>query len=183
MNANKQMEKAVRYHVVTVLRMVEIPGFVAIERILRLGKWQEVSDSGSRDPRPTLEFANQRQRGRFLASSDRTKTTTRGVFKAEPDDSAIGKIKFEDAMGWLPGFNTSGLQVPKLRIQGLYEGGQLHATPRSRAAGAHRATRSGSNTRDCHKPEETKHGCFQSGSEVGAPEYHKTTGKGPWSNS
>lgn len=49
----------VKYHIGNLLRRVEIPKYVADKRVLRLGRWQAVRDSGCRDPRPTmLEFAN-----------------------------------------------------------------------------------------------------------------------------
>lgn len=41
----QQEERAVRYHVLILLRTVEIREHVAIKRVLRLGRWQGVSDS------------------------------------------------------------------------------------------------------------------------------------------
>lgn len=84
----------ITHHVVNLLRMVEIPEHVAIERVLRLGRWEEGSDSRCRDPRPTLvEFTNRRCRGRFLASSYRVETITGGEITIEPGDTTISKVR------------------------------------------------------------------------------------------
>lgn len=42
MKEGKQREKVARYHVVSLLRTVKVPEQVAIKRVLRLGRWQEV---------------------------------------------------------------------------------------------------------------------------------------------
>lgn len=98
MKERKQRRMAVMYDVVNLLRTVEIPEHVAIKGALCLGRWQGVSDSGCWDPRPTLmEFANPRHRERFMESSGRMKTITKGVFAIVPDDAAISRIMAEDA--------------------------------------------------------------------------------------
>lgn len=74
----KQRERSVRYCVVN-LRTAEIFEHVAIKGVFRLGRWQEVGDSGCRDPRQTLQkSANPWHRDRLLASADRILTVTRG---------------------------------------------------------------------------------------------------------
>lgn len=79
----KQGEMTLRYHVVHLLRTVEIPEHVTIKRLLGLGRWQGVRDLGCRDPQPTLvEFANPRHRDKFLE-------VTRGEIITEPDDAVI----------------------------------------------------------------------------------------------
>lgn len=97
MKEGKQRESTVRYHAVNLFRTVEVPERVAIKRVLRLGRWQEVSDSVCRDPRRTLvEFANLRQ-DRCLASSGRIETITKGVMTVVPNDTAISRTKAKDA--------------------------------------------------------------------------------------
>lgn len=101
MKEGKQRERAVRHHVVNLLQAVEIPDHVATKRVLRPERWQGVSHSGCRDPRPALvEFAYPRHRSRFLASADRMKAITSGVITVEQNDNAISKIKAKDAKGF-----------------------------------------------------------------------------------
>lgn len=90
---------------------MEIPENVAIIRVLRLGRWQEVSDVKCQGSRPTLlEVANLRHKDRFWASADRIKTTTRSEITIELDDPAISNIKAKDALSVLPGFYIARLQ-------------------------------------------------------------------------
>lgn len=125
-----------RYHVVNLLQTVVRSEDVAVKMGFRLGRCQRVCDSGFRNPRPTLvEVDNLRHREWFLAPADRTKTITTGVSTILPDDVASGRIKVNNAKGCKPGFSTTRLQNPKLRIQKLIEEGQLNAAPHSGAGG------------------------------------------------
>lgn len=82
-----------------------------------------------------VKFANPRHRDRFFASADRIKTITRGLIIIVPDDTAISRLKTKDAKGGSLRFSAARLQVPKLRIQKMGEGGQLNVIPCSRAGG------------------------------------------------
>lgn len=55
-----------------------------------------------------------------------------------PNDASTSSIGSNDAKEGSAGFNTTRLQVPKLRIKKLCEGGPLNATPCGWAGGEHR---------------------------------------------
>lgn len=44
MNEGQQRKRAVEYHVINLLRSLETSDHVAIEMVLRLGRWQEDSE-------------------------------------------------------------------------------------------------------------------------------------------
>lgn len=110
MREGKQRERAMRYHIVNLLRMVNIPGHVAIKRVLRLGKWAG-AQSTTRDPRPVLvEFANPRHRDSFLAQAERVRVITQGQVVIRPDDTARITTPSRSMLPHSPGFNTALLK-------------------------------------------------------------------------
>lgn len=134
MKEGKQREMAVSCHVLDVLRTVEVLKHVAMKRVLCPGRWQDVSGSECGDPRPTpVEFLNPRHGDNFFASSDEIKAITRELITIVWDDTAASNTKAEDAKRVSAGFITGRLRVYKLKIRKLGDGGQLDATPCSRA--------------------------------------------------
>ena len=92
MKEGRQRERAVRYHLNTILRMVGMPPGILIKRTLRLGKWGEGNPAGG-DTRPVVvEFANPRHRDRVLAASADIMRKTSGRFRVEPDDAAGWRV-------------------------------------------------------------------------------------------
>lgn len=91
-------------------------------------------DAGAQDQR----WCNSPILGIGTALANRIEIT-RGVITMEPNNAAIIEIKAKDANGGSPGFNSTRLQVPKLRFQKLAEGGQLKSTAHTRAKGEHSA--------------------------------------------
>lgn len=84
MKENRQRQRALRYHVNNLLRMVGLLEAAKIKRVFRLGKWKPEAT-----PRPVcVEFANPRTRDKFLAKGGEIGTQTQGRFRIEPDDSA-----------------------------------------------------------------------------------------------
>lgn len=123
----KQSEAAVMYHVVNLLRKVEILQHVAIKRGPILQRWTKGRDSRGRDPRPTLfQFANPRHRDGCSSASDRIKTTT---WKGLPWNRTIllsaelGKKKGS------PEFNAAWLKAVQTRTHERFDGVPLKTTP------------------------------------------------------
>lgn len=116
------------YRVVNLLRTVETPGHVVIKKALLLGRWQQNSDPGGRDPRRTLvEFANAEQ---ILGSSGSDKKD------CQINHHGTGRCATEgDSKGDSPGFNTAWLQAPRMGIHKLDLGVRRKDTPRSGAGG------------------------------------------------
>ena len=84
MKENRQRQRALRYHVNNLLRMVGLLEAARIKRVFRLGKWRPEAA-----PRPVcVEFANPRTRDKFLAKGGEIGKQTQGRFRIEPDDSA-----------------------------------------------------------------------------------------------
>lgn len=157
MKEGKQREMAVSCHVLDVLRTVEVLKHVAMKRVLRFGRWQEVSGSECGDPRPTpVEFVDPRHADNFFASSDEIKAITRELITIVWDDTATSNTKAEDAKRVSAGFITGRLspqtENPKA---GRRRAAGCHSVQQGRSrTGAPWATKSGPDTRDCHTPEE-----------------------------
>lgn len=97
MKEGKHRKRAARYHVLNLLGTAETPENVAIKRLLCLGRWQGVSDSGCRDPLPALvEFDNPWHRDWVSASTGRIKPITRVVVTMKLDDTAVNRIRSEE---------------------------------------------------------------------------------------
>lgn len=88
MKEKKQRDRAARYHVNNLLRMVGLLVGSKLKRVFRLGKWKPESA-----PRPVcVEFANPRTRDRFLSMAGEIARRTERRFLVEPDDSAGWRI-------------------------------------------------------------------------------------------
>lgn len=81
-----QRRRAVTYHVRNWVRLAGFTEQVTLKRVIRLGKWREEQKEELRKPRPTLvEFANPRQRDRFLAAAGEIRKLSNGRVVVEPD--------------------------------------------------------------------------------------------------
>ena len=79
-----QRERALRHHVVNVLRTANIPEYVPIRRCLRLGVWKLAVSPSS--PRPVLvEFIYARHRDLLLGANASIRTKTNGTISVKPD--------------------------------------------------------------------------------------------------
>lgn len=89
MKESKARDRAMRYHIVNLLRQANIPEHVAIKRVLRLGKFRGIENNDPQVQRPVLvEFANPRHRDHFLATAERISALSQGRVSVSPDDSA-----------------------------------------------------------------------------------------------
>ncbi|KAF4531147.1 hypothetical protein B566_EDAN019182, partial [Ephemera danica] len=90
MREGKQRDRTVRFHLINLLRIAELPGHVAIKRVLRLGRWQNAQEKPK--PRPVLvEFANPRHRDHFLAATGTIQSSTKGGINIVPDDQNLAR--------------------------------------------------------------------------------------------
>ncbi|KAF4531146.1 hypothetical protein B566_EDAN019181 [Ephemera danica] len=112
MREGRQRDRAVRYHLINLLRVAELPGDLGLKRVLRLGRWDQSYES--RQPRPVLvEFANPRHRDHFLAAAEKIQRTTNGGIEVAPDDP--GRLRSRSDTGQRsPGYNTAVLRSPRI---------------------------------------------------------------------
>ena len=122
MREGRQRDRAMRYHIVNLLRAVELPGHIGIKRVLRLGKWISAEKTTEVGPRPVLvEFANPRHRDWFLAAADKIQRISGGQVTVEPDDTTLGNKVVIKRQSSSPGFNTATMKKPLLTVQRLGE--------------------------------------------------------------
>jgi hypothetical protein len=82
--------KHLLYHdVVNLLRLANVPSHSAIKRLLRVGKWRGSKEDSNHLPRPiVVEFANPRNRDRFLTAAGHVRNATHGNITITPDDKS-----------------------------------------------------------------------------------------------
>lgn len=112
----RQRDHAVRFHIINLLRIAELPGHTGMKRVQRLGRWNK--DATVSHPRPVLiEFSNPRHRDHFLSVAERIRLITNGGIEIEPDDS--GNLPRRKSEPRAPGFNTAILRSPRLVVDKL----------------------------------------------------------------
>lgn len=111
----QQRERAIRFHIINLLRLVEMPGHTGLKRVQRLGRWNKAESEVK--PRPVLvEFSNPRHRDHFLALAEKIRAITQGGITVGPDN--IRKVldpKSRD--GTIYGFNTAKLRSPRINLE------------------------------------------------------------------
>lgn len=133
----RQRARGMQYHLVNLLRSVNIPGHVAIKRIMRIGRWRGSRLSEGLQPRPMLvEFANPRHRDSLLAAAGTIKVNSRGAITVMPDISVSGTDGIKANGGTNSRTGHSALATPRVivdkldlkRVDKMHGGSNLRAS-------------------------------------------------------